>query len=76
MESKADVFANLIRTCRMMRMAPDVSRARAALDVEQDLMELMRKQGLALPEPATPTRRRRNRRSSAEIAAVTAGGAA
>lgn len=76
MQAKTEIFAQLIRQCRMLRMAQDVDRARAALDVEQDLVDLMRTKGLQLPDGAVAiVRRRRNRRSSAEVAAVTAGGA-
>jgi hypothetical protein len=75
MQAKTQIYGALIRQCRMMRMSPDVEMARAALDVEQELVGVVRAAGLPLPEPAAPVRRRRNRRSSAD-AAVTAGGAA
>ena len=77
MQSKTDVFATLIRQCRLMRHVPDVERARAALDVEQDLVQLMRSQGLQLPDAPAPAVRRRNRRSAVTVAtAAVAGGAA
>lgn len=76
MQAKTDVFANLIRQCRVMRHAPDVERARAALDVEQDLVQLMRSQGLQLPDAPAPVVRRRNRRTAVTATAAVAGGAA
>ena len=75
MQAKAEIYAQLVRQCRVLRMAPDVERARAALDVEQELVGQMRTQGLQLPDGALPVVRRRNRRS-AVTAAVVAGGAA
>lgn len=77
MDSKAHVFAHLLRQCRMLRMSMDVDVARAALDVEQDLVGQMRSQGLQLPDAPAPAVRRRNRRSAVTVAtAAVAGGAA
>jgi hypothetical protein len=79
MEAKTEIFAALLRSCRMLRMANDVDRARAALDVEQDILGLMHRQGLKLPDVSSPVVRRRNRRSAVtlpdSITATTAGGA-
>jgi hypothetical protein len=77
MQAKVEVYAMLVRQCRLMRMAPDVDRARASLDVEQELVGLMLEQGMAMPE--TPVRGRTGRRRrpaptpTPEPAAVTGG---
>ena len=57
-------------------MSLDVDVARAALDVEQDLVGQMRSQGLQLPDAPAPAVRRRNRRSAVTATAAVAGGAA
>ena len=80
MQADVEVYAHLVKQCRMLRMAPNVDKARAALDVEQQLMRLMKTQGLSLPDSPAPAVRRRNRRSAATLpdsmVATTAGGAA
>jgi len=71
-EHKAEIYAVLVRQCRMYRMSPDVDRARAALDVEQELVGAMASLGLPVPEQAPVARRGRRPRQQA---AVVAGGA-
>lgn len=77
MQAKAELYGVLIRQCRMMRMSADVDRARAALDVEQEISVLMRQAGVEVPEPATTRRRRRTAQPVvAVVAAESAGRAA
>jgi hypothetical protein len=75
MQADVAVYAHLVKQCRMLRMSEDVDKARAALDAEQELVRILGKRGLQLPDGALPVVRRRNRRS-AVTAAVVAGGAA
>ena len=77
MQAKAEIYAQLVKACRVLRMAPDADRARAAIDVELELMDSIRTQGLQLPAGPAPAVRRRNRRSAVTVAtAAVAGGAA
>jgi hypothetical protein len=73
MQAKAEIYGQLVRQCRVLRMSPDVDRARAALDVEQELVKTMSALGLPLPEQPMAARRGRRPRQQA---ALVSGGAA
>lgn len=74
---KSEIYGHLVRQCRMLRMSSDVNRARAALDVEQELGSLMDRLGLPMPESPVPVRSGRRRRptpvTTPQPAAVTGG---
>ena len=67
----SEIYGLLVRQCRMYRRSPDIERARAALDIEQELVRRMEELGIPTVPPPDNSRRRRRRRNDNPTTAST-----